>query len=174
MTIKLKGLGHAIGVTYVHPTWQYTKPGVDEHIGWVFGSKGKEPLKSTAGFGSFPSHWGDSDPHLDSFSVRELYEAANDSVGKYTVPILWDTKLNTIVNNDSSEIIRILNSEFNDFAQNPDFDLFPDRSRKEIEAVNEWVYPTMNNGVYRCGFASSQEAYDIAIGKCTCSNYCML
>lgn len=91
----------------------------------------------------------------------------NDTVGKYTVPILWDKKLNTIVNNESSEIIRMLNSEFNDFSKFPDLDLYPQEKRAQIDEVNEWVYPTINNGVYRCGFAQSQAAYDEAIDQLT-------
>ena len=96
-----------------------------------------------------------------------MYEHVNDTVGKYTVPILWDKKLNTIVNNESSEIIRMLNSEFNDFSKFPDLDLYPQEKRAQIDEVNEWVYPTINNGVYRCGFAQSQAAYDEAIDQLT-------
>ena len=151
----------------MHPTWQATKPGIDNHVGWVFGSKDetKPPLTSTKGIGSFPMNWGDEDPIYQSFSVRDLYERVDDTNGKYTVPILWDKKLNTIVNNESSEILRMLNSEFNDFARNPNLDLYPENLRDNIEAVNAWVYPTINNGVYRCGFAKTQSAYDTAIGK---------
>jgi putative glutathione S-transferase len=82
--------------------------------------------------------------------------------GKYTVPVLWDKKTSTIVNNESAEIVRMFNSEFNQFAKNPDLDLYPENLRKEIDSVNEWVYATINNGVYRCGFASKQEPYNEA------------
>jgi putative glutathione S-transferase len=80
---------------------------------------------------------------------------------------LWDKKLNTIVSNESADIIRMLDSEFNDFAKHPDLDLYPKDLIKDMEAVNDWVYPTINNGVYRCGFATSQAAYDIAIDELT-------
>lgn len=82
--------------------------------------------------------------------------------GKYTVPVLWDKKKGVIVNNESAEIVRMFNSEFNDFAKNPDLCLYLEPLRKEIDSVNEWVYPTINNGVYRCGFAQKQGAYDEA------------
>lgn len=73
-----------------------------------------------------------------------------DAGVRYTVPILWDKKNRTMVNNESSEIMRILNSGFNSFATNPDLDLYPEDLRTEIDAVNTWVYSDINNGVYRC------------------------
>lgn len=94
--------------------------------------------------------------------VRDLYDIAGDTNGKYTVPVLWDTKERTIVNNESSEILRIFNTAFNDFAKNPELDLYPANLRSEIDAVNEWIYPNINNGVYRCGFATTQGAYEQA------------
>lgn len=90
-----------------------------------------------------------------------------DMVGKYCVPILWDKKLKTIVNNESSEIIQMLNSEFNDFATNPKLDLAPKSAKKAMAAVDPWIYDNINNGVYRCGFATSQESYDTAIATYT-------
>jgi putative glutathione S-transferase len=67
----------------------------------------------------------------------------------------------------SADIIRMLNSEFNDFAKYPDLDLYPEDMQKYVEDVNSWIYPTINNGVYRCGFAKSQGAYDTAITELT-------
>jgi putative glutathione S-transferase len=69
--------------------------------------------------------------------------------------------------NRSAEIVRMLNTEFNDFSTNPDLDLYPTGLRDAIDEVNAWVYPNINNGVYRCGFAKSQEAYDAAITDLT-------
>jgi putative glutathione S-transferase len=66
-----------------------------------------------------------------------------------------------------AEIIRMLNTEFNAFARNPDIDTYPEDMRDAIDKVNEWVYPTINNGVYRCGFAKTQPAYDTAITELT-------
>lgn len=82
--------------------------------------------------------------------------------GKYSVPVLWDKKHNTIVNNESSDILRIFNSSFNELAQNPSLDLYPEPLRSKIDEVNEWVYNAINNGVYRCGFATQQEPYEQA------------
>ena len=76
--------------------------------------------------------------------------------------MLWDKKQNVIVNNESSEIIRMFNDSFNALAKNPKLDLYPEPLRAAIDAVNEWVYPTINNGVYRCGFATKQEPYEEA------------
>jgi len=81
--------------------------------------------------------------------------------GRVTVPILWDKKNHCIVSNESSEIIRMFNTEFNDITGNQD-DYYPEAMRQQIDAVNERVYDDINNGVYRCGFATSQSAYESA------------
>lgn len=92
-------------------------------------------------------------------ALRDLYLTANPEYsGRTTVPVLWDKQQRTIVNNESSEIIRMLNTEFNEFARNPALDLYPEPLRKEIDEINEFVYPNINNGVYRCGFATTQAA----------------
>jgi hypothetical protein len=88
---------------------------------------------------------------------------AGDTLKKFTVPVLWDTKHKTIVNNESSEIIRIFNSAFNAFATNPTLDLYPEALRQDIDAINAVVYDNINNGVYKCGFAQSQPAYNAAV-----------
>jgi putative glutathione S-transferase len=82
--------------------------------------------------------------------------------GAVTVPVLWDKETKQIVNNESAEIIRIFNSEFQDHAAHPDLDLYPQDDRKQIDELNDWIYPFINNGVYRCGFATKQEAYSRA------------
>ncbi|KAI3973904.1 hypothetical protein MKX01_030480 [Papaver californicum] len=79
--------------------------------------------------------------------------------------ILWDKKLKTIVNNESSEIIRMFNAEFNDIAENVALDLYPIHLQAQIDKVNEWVYDDINNGVYKCGFAEKQEPYEKAANK---------
>lgn len=167
MTLNLKGLQNVIGVTHCHPTWQFTKPNVDDHRGWVFGSADGEDLSNTAGMGKFPSNWGEEDPINGAKTIRDLYEKAGDQTGKYILPVLWDKKNDTIVSNESSEIIRMLNSEFNEFAEKSSLDLYPDHLQNEIDSINGWIYPYFNNGVYRCGLASTQERYDIAIDDLT-------
>ena len=94
--------------------------------------------------------------------IYEVYLAADPNFsGRATVPILWDKKQNTIVSNESAEIIRMLNSAFNDIgATGPDY--CPESLRKEIDKINDRVYHTVNNGVYKSGFATTQEAYEEA------------
>jgi glutathionyl-hydroquinone reductase len=74
--------------------------------------------------------------------------------------VLWDKHLKTIVNNESSEIIRMLNTEFNEFAENPGLDLYPAHLQAYIDEINELVYEAINIGVYKCGFAKQQGPYD--------------
>lgn len=95
--------------------------------------------------------------------ARDIYIKADPQVsGRVTVPILWDKTRETIVSNESSEIIRMLNSAFNDITGNTD-DYWPTELRTDIEAINERVYDTINNGVYKSGFATTQTAYDTAV-----------
>ncbi|KAH0453110.1 hypothetical protein IEQ34_017434 [Dendrobium chrysotoxum] len=161
--LKLKGLDKAIGFTVtfflapkdfaVKTKWERTKE-TDEHLGWVF------PRSTTEEPGADP------DPLNGARSIRELYELASSNYsGKYTVPVLWDKQLKTIVNNESSEIIRMFNTEFNEIAENPDLDLYPSHLQAVIDEVNEWVYDTINNGVYKCGFAQKQGPYNEAVVK---------
>lgn len=95
--------------------------------------------------------------------ARDVYLRAEPTMtGRVTVPILWDKARDTIVSNESSEIIRMFNTAFNGITGNTD-DYYPEALREEIEAVNGRVYPGLNNGVYRSGFATSQSAYDSAV-----------
>jgi glutathionyl-hydroquinone reductase len=99
--------------------------------------------------------------------IRYLYElyarTKRDYTGRVTVPVLWDSKIGRIVNNESSEIVRMLNTQFGPLATRRLPDLYPSALRKEIDAVNERVYRSVNNGVYRAGFATAQEKYDEAV-----------
>jgi glutathionyl-hydroquinone reductase len=99
------------------------------------------------------------------FHVHQVYTAAKpDYTGRATVPVLWDSKAKTIVNNESSEIIRMLNSEFDEFGDAA-LDLYPPALRRDIDEINAFVYDNVNNGVYRCGLAKSQAAYEAAFTK---------
>ncbi len=99
----------------------------------------------------------------DCQTLAQLYRFATPSyTGRSTVPMLWDTATYSIVNNESAEIIEILNSEFNEYAQHPKLDLAPVALQDSIAHWNETIYQTVNNGVYRCGFAQTQAAYDTA------------
>jgi putative glutathione S-transferase len=94
--------------------------------------------------------------------LHQIYTLAEpDFSGRVTVPVLWDRKTNTIVNNESSEIIRMFNSEFDAFGD-ASLDLYPEALRDGIDELNEYIYPRINNGVYRCGFATTQDAYEEA------------
>ena len=170
----LKGLQSVISVTYVHPVWRLTKPHDpnDKHRGWVFGRPGGDPFANTIHKGGpFPAAYSDNEPdphHPTAFSIRDLYQEAHDTSGKYTIPLLWDTKLQTIVNNESSDIAYMFNSCFNNLAENPHVDLYTEDDaieRAKLSQVSDWLSPLMIHGVYRCGFAKSQWAYDRAINE---------
>jgi putative glutathione S-transferase len=171
MTRALKGLEDVISITVVMPVWQRTNPN-DTHIGWMFAdhSDSNNIVRNPAGEGgpfpaSYPSN--EADPIFNAKSVREIYEKVNDKDGKYSVPILFDKKLKTIVSNESSEIIQMLNSQFNEYASCPEVDLEPEDMKEAMASVDSWIYQSLNNGVYKCGFAQTQEAYDAAIDELT-------
>lgn len=94
--------------------------------------------------------------------LHEIYtRARHDFTGRVTVPVLWDKSSGTIVNNESAEIIRMLNSAFNEWGD-ADLDFYPPGLHEQIDAINRIVYDNVNNGVYRCGFATTQKAYEEA------------
>ncbi len=135
----LKGLEAMIGVSVTH--WHMVEQG------WSF----------APGEGVVP------DPVLGAQAMHAIYaKAAPRYTGRVTVPVLWDRASGTIVNNESAEIIRMFNDAFDGIGARPG-DYYPAPLRAEIESVNTRVYETLNNGVYRCGFARTQEAYDAAI-----------
>jgi len=129
-------------------TIAYAIPGLKEQ-GWAFENNP-----------AFP----DCTPDLVNgfYHLHQAYTASEPLyTGKVTVPTLWDRKSNRVLNNESSEIIRMLNSEFKGIAGD-DVDFYPPALRTEIDRVNDLVYGNVNNGVYRCGFARTQQAYDAA------------
>jgi putative glutathione S-transferase len=111
-------------------------------------------------FGEYP---GATEDHINHahFLYENYLKADPGFDGLVTVPVLWDKNRQTIVNNESSEIIRMLNSAFDDYS-NSEMDYYPESLREEIDAINDVVYNNVNNGVYRAGFATTQKAYDKA------------
>jgi len=165
--LNLKGLNHVISHSVVHPTWGKTKPGDDSdtHYGWVYRKPGDKPMSNSLGHGSFECD--DAlipDEVTNSDSVRALYNRCGDNDGPYTTPLLFDKKTKTIVSNESTEILRMLNFEFNDIAKFPEVNMYPSELQDELQELNDsMIYPKVNNGVYRCGFAKSQQAYNQAV-----------
>ncbi|MBX2862812.1 MAG: glutathione S-transferase C-terminal domain-containing protein [Leptolyngbyaceae cyanobacterium MAG.088] len=135
----LKGLDRAIPITIVSPS--------GNEGCWVF----------------------DQPSAMDSLGCRtmpQFYDKAQSGYqGRATVPLLWDTQTNTIVNNESAEIIEILNNAFNDWATHPEMNLYPTELQPEIDQWNKRIYHNVNNGVYRCGFAQTQTAYTTACNE---------
>ncbi len=134
----LKGLEDIISISVVHPLMPSES--------WVFGDYPGSTVDHVNGAHYLYENYQRADPNFD---------------GVVTVPTLWDKKLNTLVNNESSEIIRMMNSAFNEITGNQ-LDLYPESLRAEIDAINGPIYDNVNNGVYRCGFARSQQAYNQA------------
>lgn len=138
---KLKGLENHISISAVHPDML--------RDGWTFETDDQGATGDTL-FG-LPF-------------ARDIYLKADPKIsGRVTVPILWDKERETIVSNESSEIIRMFNSAFDGITGNTD-DFWPEEMREAIEPVNARIYDTLNNGVYKSGFATTQEAYDAAVG----------
>lgn len=135
---KIKGLEDFISVSVVH--WYMAENG------WTFAD----------GDGVV------ADPIHDADFLYQVYQAADSSyTGRVTVPVLWDTTKDTIVSNESADIIRMFNSAFDTIGAT-EGDYYPEPLREEIDAINDRVYHTVNNGVYKSGFATTQEAYEEA------------
>jgi len=129
----------ALSVTHWH---------MGEH-GWMFTNGQEEPC---------------AEPVSEADYVYQIYQAADpDYTGSASVPVLWDKQNNTIVSNESADIIRMLNSAF-DAVGAAEGDFYPADLREEIDALNDRIYETVNNGVYKAGFATTQKAYEEAIG----------
>jgi len=136
---KLKGLEGMISLSVVNPIMR-------EH-GWTFQ----------------PGYKVVADPIMNAEFMHQLYTAAQpDYSGRVTVPVLWDTQNHTIVSNESSDLIRMFNSAFDELGATPG-DFYPKALRDDIDAINALVYDQVNNGVYKAGFATTQEAYEEAV-----------
>lgn len=139
---SLKGLEDIVSISVVHPLMREN--------GWTF----KE------GEGVVP------DPVINADFLHQIYTEADDNYsGRVTVPVLWDLKTNSIVNNESSEIMRMFNSAFNQIDGVNDLDFVPEELLDEIDQINEEVYHSINNGVYKAGFATKQEVYEDEVEK---------
>ncbi len=136
---KLKGLEQMIPISVVNPLMR--------EKGWTF----QEGYKVTP------------DPIHNAEFMHQVYTAAkSDYSGRVTVPVLWDKKENTIVSNESADIIRMFNSAFDEVGA-AEGDYYPQDLREDIDAINETVYTNVNNGVYKAGFATTQDAYEEAV-----------
>lgn len=136
---KLKGLESMISVSVVNPLMG--------EQGWTF-AEGPGVV---------------ADPLLQAKYMHQLYTAADPNYsGRVTIPVLWDKQHNVMVNNESSEIIRMFNSAFDEIGAKPG-DYYPEALRAEIDRINAHVYDSINNGVYKAGFATSQKAYELAV-----------
>jgi len=118
-----------------------------------------DPVMSPQGWAFSPAH----PDHINGFTyLHQLYTTSNPKYsGRVSVPVLWDAASRKIVNNESSEIVRMFNSAFSAFGDHS-VDLYPKKWRDEIDRANNFIYDAINNGVYRCGFATTQGAYDAA------------
>jgi putative glutathione S-transferase len=137
---ELKGLQDAIGVSVADP--------IRDERGWAFRDVPGGTADALHGWSLLAEAYVATDPGYD---------------GRISVPVLWDTEAGRIVNNESADIIVMLNDAFDAFATNPALDLYPAGLRAEIDELNQRVYETVNNGVYRAGFAGGQEAYEAAV-----------
>lgn len=146
---------------WAHRTLIYRKlKGLEKHISVSV----VQPDMLSEGWSFDDSYLGATKDDLFNFKLlSEVYQKADPKITtSVTVPILWDKKTNTIVNNESSEIIRMFNSSFNELTKNSE-DYYPEDKREIIDQLNDKIYPSINNGVYKTGFAKTQEAYDEAV-----------
>ncbi|KAG7383193.1 hypothetical protein PHYBOEH_010023 [Phytophthora boehmeriae] len=162
--LYLKGLDGIVGLSVVHPVMQRTRPNDkdDTHSGWTFVDPVATPtLPGPTGHGVYSSKGCIPDPVHNARFMRDLYEKVTSDKTAYSVPLLWDKKKNTIVSSDSADIVRMFNSAFEDLVPSK-LDLYPEELRSEIDELNDWVYNDVSHGVYKSGFAGTQEDYDNA------------
>lgn len=140
LTRILKGLEDAITLSSV-------RPGLDKTTGWSFSEEYPDPINNFS-------------------TLREVYHQTDPNYsGRVTVPVLYDKKNKVIVNNESAEILRILNNKFNEFAKNPRLDLYSEELRNQIDDLNSWIQPGINLGVYGPRDATNEEEYEKAKEK---------
>ena len=138
LTRKLKGLSNVVEIAYLEP--------VMGRESWWFGESKQY-----------------RDPALNATHLHELYSATDPNfTGRVSIPVLWDKKTKKIVNNDSAQIARMFNFEFNEIAEYPEIDFYPLENRDEIDHLNNLVAENLNDGVYRCLLARNQQLYEEA------------
>jgi glutathionyl-hydroquinone reductase len=136
----LKGLEDTIGISYAHP--------YRDDAGWAF--DGEEFSDELHGWEYLSAAYDETDPDYD---------------GRISVPVLWDRETGRIVSNESADIIKMFNSEWDEWAGRADLDLYPEELRAEIDELDSWIYENVNNAVYQAGFSRSQGAYERAYRK---------
>ena len=177
-TLHLLNIQSYFNIAVVHPTWARTKEqdDTDQHHGWCFANKDEvvipPALKDAEHANTAVTYkrvsWRNG--HVDKYSglnaryLRDIYEAGGSAANVFSTPMIYDPVTGKVVNNESGDICRMLNDIAHKYyGKDQDIpQLYPADQISDIEALNEWMYPMLNNGVYRCGFAKTQEAYDMA------------
>ncbi|KAF1325717.1 Glutathione s-transferase, partial [Globisporangium splendens] len=157
---NLKGLQDVIGLSVAHPIFQKTKPNddSDDHLGWTFVDPAKERTIKGVNGQEYSTEGATTDPINNVRFVRDLYELVSKEPRRYTVPLLWDKKKQTIVSNESADILRTLNTGFRDLVPS-NVDLLPEDLVTEVEAINDGVVQEIGAGFFR------------TIGKLTTDEY---
>jgi putative glutathione S-transferase len=170
--MNLKRLNGIIGLSVVHPCWGKTSSDPDDtHKGWIFRNPNDPPVIPLCGNGAIKCDEAlIPDTVNNCKNVRELYDKVRaPSNAVRSVPILWDKKTNTIVNNESMDIMRMFNGPFAKLvgSDTDTINLYPGdaKIRAQIDEINEWVYDDINNGVYKTGFTKNQASYDANVEK---------
>mmetsp|Transcript_24538 Transcript_24538/g.27913 ORF Transcript_24538/g.27913 Transcript_24538/m.27913 type:complete len:327 (+) Transcript_24538:67-1047(+) len=165
LALTVKGLQDTIQVVGVHAAKQRTRPEVDydKHYGWVFKPENDELLSNQNGHGAFSNEGTEIDPIKGFKTIREIYDHAGAPAGTtYSVPVLYDTKEDTIVSVESGDMMRDLNTQFQEFATRPEIDLYPESLQPKLNELEEWILSDVIYGVYKAGFAKQQQDYEVA------------
>lgn len=159
--LYMKGLDSVVGVSVAHPIFQKTKPEdpEDDHKGWTFVDPAKDATFVGATGDVYPTTGCSPDPVHNAKFVRDLYEMVDKEPRRYTVPLLWDKKKDTIVCNESADLLRMLNSGFGDLATKKN-DVLPAHLLAEIEAMNAGLLDEINTAFYKAVFLAKPETYE--------------
>uniref|UniRef100_K3X4Y2 GST C-terminal domain-containing protein n=1 Tax=Globisporangium ultimum (strain ATCC 200006 / CBS 805.95 / DAOM BR144) TaxID=431595 RepID=K3X4Y2_GLOUD len=160
--LYMKGLDDVVGVSVAHPIFQFTKPDDpnDQHKGWTFVDPAVDATFVGATGDLYPTTGCSPDPVHRVKYVRDLYELVTKEPMRYTVPLLWDKKKDTIVCNESTDLVRMFNSGFGDLVTKKDVDVLPPHLLDEIEAMNNGLLEEINTAFYKAAFLGKPEIYD--------------